>query len=139
MEICYYIQHKKGERHMNKAELLKAIIEQITPNKTNIDSEISLLRDTFLTAEFDYASVILELDILQKYISVYNEISPETLYQEAMELVEKVELNLIPAENMKKIEQTLIVLLAAIQDKRLIKVLTHHAETEEKTLQYRSK
>ena len=118
---------------MNKAELLKAIIEQITPNKTNVNGEISYLRDTFLSAEFDYASVILDIDLLQKYVSVNNEISPEILYQEAMDLIEKVELNLIPEEKMKKVEQTLIVLLAAIQDKRLIRVLTYE-ETEERPI-----
>jgi hypothetical protein len=116
---------------MTKAEEIKEIVKEATPNKRNVDEQTAHLRDTYLSSEYDYASIILKFDILQKYVSVYNELDSEKLYQDAMDLIEKVELNLIPEENMKKTEQLLIILLAAIQDKQRVKVLSYSQDNEE--------
>ena len=60
---------------------------------------------------------------MRDLISEINAETPDRLFAMAQSIVDKVEMGLIPDEQMEKTEQKLTVLLAAIQDKVLLKDL----------------
>lgn len=60
---------------------------------------------------------------MRDLISEINAETPDKLFAIAQGIVDKVEMGLIPDDQMEKIEQQLTVLLAAIQDKVLLKDL----------------
>ena len=60
---------------------------------------------------------------MRDLITEINQNSPEVLFDMAQSIVDKVEMGQIPEEEMERAEQQLTVLLAAIQDKVLIKDL----------------
>lgn len=81
------------------------------------------LRDTYLSAEKDYVSALLKGEGMRDLISEINAETPDRLFAMAQSIVDKVEMGLIPDEQIEKTEQQLTVLLAAIQDKVLLKDL----------------
>jgi len=85
----------------------------------NITGRIAHLRDTFLAAEKEYVMELLNNPNIRAEIIRYNTLRGDQLYLVAQELVEKVEQNLIPYEQMEQTEQILTILLSAIQDKVL--------------------
>lgn len=62
-------------------------------------------------------------DSMRELIAEINQNPPEVLFDMTQSLVDKVEMGQIPEEQMVRTEQQLTVLLAAIQDKVLIKDL----------------
>jgi len=119
--IMYLNWHKKYEQSLNNN--MKETISDITPYKGNVDGNIAHLRDTYLSAERDYVSELLKSEGMRDLISEINAETPDRLFAMAQSIVDKVEMGLIPDEQMEKTEQQLTVLLAAIQDKVLLKDL----------------
>lgn len=119
--IMYLNWHKKYEQSLN--DNMKETISDITPYKGNVDGNIAHLRDTYLSAERDYVSELLKSEGMRNLISEINAETPDRLFATAQSIVDKVEMGLIPDEQMEKTEQQLTVLLAAIQDKVLLKDL----------------
>lgn len=60
---------------------------------------------------------------MRDLISEINAETPDRLFAMVQSIVDKVEMGLIPDEQMEKTEQQLTVLLVAIQDKVLLKDL----------------
>jgi len=114
--------HKKYQQHVQ--DYIEEIISSITSRNDNISADAENLRDAFLTAEKEYVAQLLKEYEMRELISFCNENSSDTLFQAAKEIVENVENGLIPEEKMESVEKKLIVLLAAIKDKVLIKELT---------------
>ena len=102
---------------------MMADISDITPYKSNVSGDIAHLRDTFLTAEREYVTELLKSEDMRELIAEINQNSPDVLFEMAQSLVDKVEMGQIPEDQMVRTEQQLTVLLAAIQDKVLIKDL----------------
>ena len=119
--IMYLNWHKKYEQSLN--DNMKETISDITPYKGNVDGNIAHLRDTYLSAERDYVSELLKSEGMRDLISEINAETPDRLFAMAQSIVDKVEIGLIPDGQMEKTEQQLTVLLAAIQDKVLLKDL----------------
>ena len=119
--IMYLNWHKKYEQSLNDS--MKETISDITPYKGNVDGNIAHLRDTYLSAERDYVSELLKSEGMRDLISEINAETPDRLFAMAQSIVDKVEVGLIPDEQMEKTEQQLTVLLVAIQDKVLLKDL----------------
>lgn len=117
----YLNWHKKYEQSLNDS--MKETISDITPYKDNVDGNIAHLRDTYLTAEREYVSELLKSEGMRDLISEINAETPDKLFAMAQSIVDKVEMGLIPDEEMEKTEQKLTILLVAIQDKVLLKDL----------------
>lgn len=117
----YLNWHRKYEQSLNNS--MQEAIFDITPYKGNVDGNISHLRDTYLNAEREYVAELLKSESMRDLISEINAETPDKLFAIAQGIFEKVEMGLIPDDQMEKTEQQLIVLLAAIQDKVLLKDL----------------
>lgn len=117
----YLRWHQRYQQSLQDS--MMADISDITPYKGNVSGDIAHLRDTFLTAEREYVTELLKSEDMRDLITEINQNSPEVLFDMAQSIVDKVEMGQIPEEEMKRAEQQLTVLLAAIQDKVLIKDL----------------
>lgn len=117
----YLNWHRRYEQSLNDS--MKETISDITPYKDNVDGNIAHLRDTYLTAEREYVAELLKSEGMRDLISEINAETPDKLFAMAQSIVDKVEMGLIPDDQMEKTEQKLTVLLAAIQDKVLLKDL----------------
>jgi predicted heme/steroid binding protein len=117
----YLSWHRRYEQSLNDS--MKETISEITPYKDNVDDNIAHLRDTYLSAEREYVTELLKSDGMKNLIEQVNSENPDVLFTIAKDIVGKVEMGLIPDEQMEKTEQQLIVILAAIQDKVLCKDL----------------
>lgn len=99
----------------------------------NINGYAAHLRDTFLKAEREYVMALLEIDEVVDVIRQLNsDYSGESLFSAAKNLIDRVDNGEFDEEEMVKVEYQITVLLAAIQDKILIKVLERIMEKEEK-------
>ena len=101
--IMYLNWHKKYEQSLN--DNMKETISDITPYKGNVDGNIAHLRDTYLSAERDYVSELLKSEGMRDLISEINAETPDRLFAMAQSIVDKVEMGLIPDEQMEKTEQ----------------------------------
>lgn len=128
------------EAHYTDADSLEDIkgeIKSFSSERHNIVGDIALLRDTYLSAEREYVMELLKKDYIVEMIRKCNQINPEVLYKMASKITEDVEYGLVADEDMEKAEQKLTVLLAAIQDKVLLKMLgpitldNYHTNIEE--------
>lgn len=117
----YLSWHRRYEQSLNDS--MQEVISDITPYKGNVDGNIAHLRDTYLSAEREYVAELIKNDSVKELIEQINSESPDTLFTIAQDLVDKVEMGLIPDDQMEKTEQKLTVILAAIQDKVLSKNL----------------
>lgn len=117
----YLSWHKKYQQSLNDG--MRETISNITPYKENVDGDIAHLRDTYLGAEREYISELLKSEGMRDLISEINAETPDKLFAMAQSIVYKVEMGLIPDEEMERAERQLTVLLAAIQDKVLLKDL----------------
>ena len=105
----------------------------------NMNAEAAHLRDTFLKAEEDYVLFLLKDDEIKSFIKKLNMYDGEELFSVAQELVDKVEMNLIPKEKMELVEKQLIVLLAAIKDVAREKTLIRTPDYENEQSRGRSR
>lgn len=117
----YLSWHRRYEQSLNDS--MQEVISDITPYKGNVDGNIAHLRDTYLSAEREYVAELIKNDSVKELIEQINSENPDTLFTIAQDLVDKVEMGLIPDDQMEKTEQKLTVILAAIQDKVLSKNL----------------
>lgn len=117
----YLRWHQRYQQSLQDS--MMAYISDITPYKSNVSGDIAHLRDTFLTAEREYVAELLKSEDMRELIGEINQNSPDVLFEMAQSLVDKVEMGQIPEDQMVRTEQQLTVLLAAIQDKVLIKDL----------------
>lgn len=117
----YLRWHQRYQQSLQDS--MMADISDITPYKGNVSGDIAHLRDTFLTAEREYVTELLKSEDMRELIAEINQNSPDVLFEMAQSLVDKVEMGQIPEDQMVRTEQQLTVLLAAIQDKVLIKDL----------------
>lgn len=119
---------------MEKNDNVKEILSDITPNKSNVDKDVSYLRDVYLDAEKEYITELLKDEEIRNLIYKVNIDfeNPEELFSVAQDLVYKVEMGLVPDDEMETTEQIITVLLAAIQDKVIIKKLVKLPSQEEK-------
>lgn len=117
----YLSWHRRYEQSLNDS--MQEVISDITPYKGNVDGNIAHLRDTYLSAEREYVAELIKNDSVKELIEQINSENPDTLFTIAQDLVDKVEIGLIPDDQMEKTEQKLTVILAAIQDKVLSKNL----------------
>ena len=117
-------------------------LSSISTERHNVVGDISLLRDTFLSAEREYVLELLKKDYIIEMIRQFNQLNPELLYKAAFKITEDVDNGLVPDAEMEKTEQKLTVLLAAIQDKSLLKMLgpitsgNYHTNTEEEHISH---
>ena len=109
----------------------ESIVYDLTPNKRNISGNVSHLRDVYLGAEKDYVQVLLQNEDIRKLIYEMNGSDSDLLFEVAEKLVNAVENGEIPEDRMERVEQELIVLLAAIQDKVLLKERVLSIDSEE--------
>ena len=117
----YLSWHRRYEQSLNDS--MQETISEITPYKGNVDGNIAHLRDTYLSAEREYVAELLKIDGVRELIEQVNSETPDALFTIAQDLVDKVEMGLIPDDQMEKTEQKLTIILAAIQDKVLSKDL----------------
>lgn len=117
----YLNWHKRYERALETG--VRETISDITPYKDNFNGDISHLRDTFLDAEREYVFELLKNEDLKDAITFINSKDSYVLFEVAQELVDKVEMGLVPENEMEKVERELVVILAAIQDRVLSKNL----------------
>lgn len=104
-------------------ESLRDTIDSMDLEHNNISGVSAHLRDTFLELEKEYVLSLLQDESLKDIIIDINRChNAEDLLYIAQDLVDKVENNLIPYEEMETVEKKLTILLAAIKDKVLIKV-----------------
>ena len=96
----------------------------------NMNNSVSHLRDTYLMAEKEYIKELIKDDRVIELIRDFNQLGSDVLFQLAQDLVTKVENNEFSYEEMELVEKKLIVLLAAIKDKVLIKELVLLPENE---------
>ena len=104
----------------------KSVEEELSTlnlSDNNIAGRIAHLRDTFISAEKEYVLELLKEETVRQMINDVNWYKSEEIFAAAQDLVEKVENNLIPYEQMEKVEIKLVILLAAIKDKVLVKEL----------------
>ena len=119
--------NEENEIFIHKNSMPKDVEENLSNlglEDNNINGRIAHLRDTFLAAEREYVMEILKDKEVRQLIIDKNLFDGTTLYQNAQNIIDQVENNLIPYEKMETYEMVLIVLLAAIQDKVLRKELT---------------
>ena len=91
-----------------------------TANHGNVDGDIALLRDTFLSAEMDYFKELLKSEEnLDTFLSLLD-YPPDKLYDEAVYRISQIELGLIRENELSTKEAEITFLLAAIQDKARI-------------------
>ena len=105
----------------------------------NMSAEASHLRDTFLNAEREYVLFLLKDKQVKKLINELNLYDGKKLFRTAQKLVNDVEMGLIPEEEMELVEKQLIVLLAAIKDITLRKVLIRIPNYEDEQSHGRSR
>lgn len=90
----------------------------------NVNEEAAHLRDVYLSAEKDYVKFLMQFEEVKELIVGLNHnYSSSYLFELAQGLIKKVEVGEFSEEEMEKVERKLIFLLAAIQDKMLIKEL----------------
>ena len=98
----------------------------------NTNSEVAHLRDVYLEAERDYVKYLMQFDEIRKWIySLNKEYKPNYLFQIAQDLIDRVESGEFSDAEMEKVEIKLIVLLAAIRDKVLLKELIKYPDYED--------
>lgn len=96
---------------------------QMTSNHGNVNGEIAHVRDVFLKAEFDYFLELLNDESVRETILYLQNCSPELLFQEAMKRMDSIEYGEVKEDMLEIVEGEITLLLAAIQDKALIKEL----------------
>lgn len=127
---------------MHKNSMPKEINDSLSTldlNDNNIDGKIAHLRDTFLASEREYIMKLLKDDSIIEMIRDVNWYDSFEIVKKAEEIIFQVENNLIPYEQMNKTEIKLTILLVAIQDKVLVKVLKRYKELEQKIEQWKNK
>lgn len=102
----------------------------------NLSRDASHLRDTFINAEREYVLELLKNDKIRESIIDLNctfNMDAKPLFDAAQKLVNDVDNGLVKDEDMERIEQQLIIILAAIQDKTLRRelILTMDYDDEE--------
>ena len=105
----------------------------LTSSHGNISGEIENLRNTFLNAEYEYLIFLLRNERNRKLLMYINQnISSEGLYKLAKERIDQIEHGEVKEEDFETVEGQITLLLAAIQDKVLIKQLVLAIEKDEK-------
>jgi len=117
----YLKWHRRYQQNLQ--DTMMADISDITPYKGNVSGEIAHLRDAYLTAEREYVMELLKSEDMRELIEEINQNPPEVLFDMAQSIVDRVEMGQVPEDQMVRTEQQLTVLLAAIQDKVLMKDL----------------
>ncbi len=82
---------------------------------------IANLKETFLTAEREYILELMEQRDIIKLIKETKNYNTELLFEAAHTIITEIESGNVPDEQMEYMEQRLIIILASIQDKALIK------------------
>lgn len=101
-------------------------------NYDNINSNAAHLRDVYLEAEKNYVEYLMQFDHIKELVaSINREYNSNYLFEIAQKLIDRVEAGEFSDEEMKEVEGELIVLLAAIHDKILIKELIKLPDYEE--------
>lgn len=101
-------------------------------NNNNINGEAAHLRDTFLEAEKEYLEYLLKNDSVMNLIRNLNgNYSSDLLFKTAKDLIDRVEAGEFDDEEMKNVEAQITVLLAAIKDKVLMRILVRTMEKYE--------
>jgi len=120
---------------------VKQTLSDLGERKENMSEDISHLRDTFLSAERDYAHELLKYQGVRETIQEINQQPTTLLFEKAKSIVEQVELGQVPDEEMDKTELHLFLLLGSIQDRVLKKdlVLTPSFDNEEELSNGRSR
>lgn len=96
----------------------------------NISEEAIYLKDTYLNSEKELLANLTENEKWQHLVNVASECNIETLFATAQSLINKVEYNMIPYEEMGKIETELTILLSAIQNKVNVSDFTRDYDIE---------
>ena len=102
---------------------------ELSDNNTNV--EAAHLRDIYLEAENAYILRLLEYDEVKKMIREVNLFDGSQILKKVEEIIYQVENNLISYDDMENVEIKLTVLLAAIKDKVLVKILKLYPDYEE--------
>lgn len=126
----YLKWHKRYQ--LSLQDDMKDTISMFASNRDNFSDEAAHLRDTYLGAEREYVAELLKDEGMQELIGQVNQMPSDVLFESAKKMVDAVEMGTVPEEQMGLVEKRLIVMLAAIQDRVLLKdlVLTPDGNTK---------
>ena len=100
--------------------------------ENNADSSISQERDNFLDSNFDYLINMLNDNKNREYIRNLNKFSGEALFEAARNLMDEVEFGDYCEEDLEVLKNEIILYLAAIQDKTLVKEIDKNNDLTKK-------
>lgn len=127
----YLKWHKRYQASLH--DDLKDTISMYASNRDNYSDEAARLRDTYLGAEREYVTELLKDESMQELIGQVNQMPSDILFESAKKMVDAVELGTVPEDQMGIVEKRLIVMLAAIQDRVLLKDLVLRPDGNSKT------
>lgn len=99
-----------------KMNIVKNYLVSLREN--NINSDISYIRDTFLSSEMDYLKEILSNYKNRDYIKNLNKFSSDALIDAAIKLMDNIDSGVYSKDELEKIEKDIILYLSAIIDKK---------------------
>lgn len=102
-----------------KMNIVKNYLVSLKEN--NIDSDISYIRDTFLSSEMDYLKEILSNYKNRDYIKNLNKFSSDALIDASIKLMDNIDSGVYNKDELEKIEKDIILYLSAIIDKQEVK------------------
>lgn len=109
--LSWHLKYLKYEMNIVKNYL-------VSLRENNINSDISYIRDTFLSSEMDYLKEILSNYKNRDYIKNLNKFSSDALIDAAIKLMDNIDSGVYSKDELEKIEKDIILYLSAIIDKK---------------------
>ena len=97
--------------------------EPLQGSHGNISGEIAHLRDTFLSAEYDYLKALIQIPEFKEFVVTALDYPPEELFKEATKRIDRIENGEVKESDLEQVEAEITILLASIQDEVLLKEL----------------
>lgn len=112
--LSWHLKYLKYEMNIVKNYL-------VSLRENNINSDISYIRDTFLSSEMDYLKEILSNCKNRDYIKNLNKFSSDALIDATIKLMDNIDSGVYSKDELEKIEKDIILYLSAIIDKQEVK------------------
>ena len=109
--LSWHLKYLKYEMNIVKNYL-------VSLRENNINSDISYIRDTFLSSEMDFLKEILSNYKNRDYIKNLNKFSSDALIDSAIKLMDNIDSGVYSKDELEKIEKDIILYLSAIIDKK---------------------
>ena len=85
--------------------------------KDNVDNNVAICRDAFLSAERTYVNELLKYDAFNSLVEEYKNRPSDEVFTLAKNVLVRVETGQVPNEDLERAEALLLVLFSAIEDK----------------------